>query len=89
MKARVCLLTKCASLSWLQARIDSDQKVLHRRMVDQRTSTFADVLELGNQYKVHSRSILLRAAMMKSGLVVRSSKERGPGMDEAVFAGMG
>jgi len=60
----------------IQARIDSDKKVLHARMVDQRTSTFADALELGRMYHVHCKAILLRAAMMKANLSVKG-KERG------------
>ena len=68
----------------IQARIDSDKKILHARMVNQRTSTFVDALELGRMYHVHSKAILLRAAMMKAQLSVKG-KERG-GMMHAPMA---
>jgi COP9 signalosome complex subunit 1 len=77
----------------VQGRIDSDKKILYARTVDQRTKTFADALEVGKMYRVHSKALLLRVAMTKANLSIRTKNNRrdgggGGGMDDG-FSGMG
>jgi len=76
----------------IQARIDSDQKILYARTVNQRTKTFADAIEVGRVYQVHSKAMLLRVAMMKANLSVRNRERmRAGGMDmpDGIGGGMG
>eukprot|EP00039_Didymoeca_costata_P023820 m.8438 g.8438 ORF g.8438 m.8438 type:complete len:452 (-) comp3892_c0_seq1:126-1481(-) len=69
-------LIKLISKGKIQARIDSDKKILHARTVNKRTSTFAEAMQLADYYDVHSKGILLRAAMMRNNLMVRAGKDR-------------
>jgi COP9 signalosome complex subunit 1 len=77
----------------IQARIDSDQKILYARTVNQRTKTFADAIEVGRVYQINSKAILLRVAMMKLNLSVRNRDWRGGGMEDGMgghdMVGMG
>lgn len=66
----------------IQARIDSDKKILYARTVDQRTQTFTEAFELGRQYEIHSKALLLRVAMAKANMAVRlreGGRDRGGG----------
>ena len=74
----------------IQARIDSDKKILYARTVDQRTQTFNEAFELGRQYKIHSKALLLRVAMSKANMSVRSrERDRGGGGGGGGGGGMG
>lgn len=63
-------LSELIAKKTIQARIDSDKKVLHARKVDQRVQTFKHAIEVGKSYKIHMQAILLRAAMTKANISV-------------------
>jgi COP9 signalosome complex subunit 1 len=59
------------AMTRLEARIDSEKKVLHARSVNQRALAFSKTLEMCDQYIVHARGLLIRMAMANKNLVVR------------------
>ncbi|XP_030572993.1 COP9 signalosome complex subunit 1b [Drosophila novamexicana] len=74
----------------IQARIDSHNKILYAKEADQRNSTFERALLMGKQYQRHTRMLILRAAMLKSHIHVKSvSRETGSnhGAELCVSAG--
>lgn len=74
------LETELASLIMrkrIPARIDSDKKILYARQVDQRVSTFSATLDMGLQFEVQSKALLLRAAILQAGLTVASTRGGG------------
>uniref|UniRef100_A0A1A9ZDX0 PCI domain-containing protein n=1 Tax=Glossina pallidipes TaxID=7398 RepID=A0A1A9ZDX0_GLOPL len=56
----------------IQARIDSHNKILYAKETDQRSSTFERALAMGRDYKRRSRMLVLRAALLKSHIHVKS-----------------
>ncbi|KAH8406090.1 hypothetical protein KR215_005051 [Drosophila sulfurigaster] len=74
----------------IQARIDSHNKILYAKEADQRNSTFERALLMGKQYQRHTRMLILRAAMLKSHIHVKSvSRDTGSnhGAELCVSAG--
>ncbi|KAH8266031.1 hypothetical protein KR038_001033 [Drosophila bunnanda] len=61
----------------IQARIDSHNKILYAKEADQRNSTFERALIMGKQYQRHARMLILRAAMLKSHIHVKSISREG------------
>lgn len=61
----------------IQARIDSHNKILFAKEADQRNSTFERALIMGKQYQRHTRMLVLRAAMLKSHIHVKSISREG------------
>ncbi|XP_068149791.1 COP9 signalosome complex subunit 1b [Drosophila tropicalis] len=61
----------------IQARIDSHNKILYAKEADQRNSTFERALLMGKQYQRHTRMLILRAAMLKSQIHVKSVSREG------------
>ncbi|XP_030387154.1 COP9 signalosome complex subunit 1b [Scaptodrosophila lebanonensis] len=61
----------------IQARIDSHNKILYAKEADQRNSTFERALLMGKQYQRHTRMLILRAAMLKSHIHVKSVSREG------------
>ncbi|BFF97056.1 COP9 signalosome complex subunit 1b [Drosophila madeirensis] len=61
----------------IQARIDSHNKILYAKEADQRNSTFERALVLGKKYQRHTRMLILRAAMLKSHIHVKSVTREG------------
>ncbi|XP_054164018.1 COP9 signalosome complex subunit 1-like [Oppia nitens] len=53
----------------IQARIDSHNKILYAKDVDQRTVTFERALEMGREWQRRTKSLILRSAMLKNGLI--------------------
>lgn len=57
----------------IQARIDSHNKVLFAKDVDERTFTFEKALDMGQAWQRRTKALILRSAMLKHGnIVVRS-----------------
>lgn len=56
----------------IQARIDSYNKILYAKAVDQRSTTFEKALQMGSQYQRRTKALILRAAMIKNNIVVCS-----------------
>jgi len=50
----------------IQARIDSQNKILYARQVDQRSTTYRKVIELGDDYQKNTKSMLLRLNMLRN-----------------------
>ncbi|KAH8419546.1 hypothetical protein KR222_005055 [Zaprionus bogoriensis] len=61
----------------IQARIDSHNKILYAKEADQRNSTFERALLMGTLYQRHTRMLILRAAMLKSHIHVKSVSREG------------
>jgi len=55
----------------IQARIDSQNKILFAKDVDQRTVTFEKSLEMGKEYVKRTKSVLLRSLIMKYNITVK------------------
>ncbi|XKL63208.1 hypothetical protein PGB90_005572 [Kerria lacca] len=58
----------------IQARIDSHNKILYAKDVDQRSTTFKKSLAMGKQYIRTSHMLILRAAVIKHHIQVRVSR---------------
>ncbi|XP_043215295.1 COP9 signalosome complex subunit 1-like [Amphibalanus amphitrite] len=55
----------------IQARIDSHNKILYAKSVDQRSQTFERSLAVGKEYIKQTRGLILRAAIQASQIAVR------------------
>ncbi|KAG9511083.1 COP9 signalosome complex subunit 1, partial [Fragariocoptes setiger] len=62
----------------IQARIDSHNKILFARDVDQRTVTFENAIRIGKEWQKRTKALILRAAILKSGLQVKSARPGNP-----------
>lgn len=57
----------------IQARIDSHNKILFAKDVDQRSTTFEKSLQMGKEYQRRTRMLILRAAVLKNKIHVKVS----------------
>jgi len=64
-------LSKLIMDNSIQARIDSHNKRLYARQVDQRSSTFQKALQVGDEYQDHTRNLLVRINMLRNDFVVK------------------
>ncbi|XP_031571360.1 COP9 signalosome complex subunit 1-like [Actinia tenebrosa] len=71
----------------INARIDSHNKVLYAREVDQRSSTFGKALEMGKEYKKRTKALVLRAAILRNQIVVKSPPRENSTSDMSVASG--
>lgn len=55
----------------IQARIDSHNKILYAKDVDQRSTTFERSLTMGKEYQRRTSMLILRAAMLKNQIHVK------------------
>lgn len=55
----------------IQARIDSHNKILFAKDVDQRSTTFEKSLQMGKEYQRRTRMLILRAAVLKHKIHVK------------------
>lgn len=55
----------------IQARIDSHNKILYAKDVDQRSTTFERSLAVGKEYQRRTSMLILRAAMLKNQIHVK------------------
>ncbi|GAB4814501.1 hypothetical protein N2152v2_001547 [Parachlorella kessleri] len=63
----------------VSARIDSHRQVLYARRSDQRSTTFRQALQAGEEYLRSSKALLLRASIMKHDLIQKPSGGGGGG----------
>lgn len=62
----------------IQARIDSQNKILYAKDVDQRSFTFEKSIEMGNEYQKRTKAIILRSLIMKHNITVKSQNQPHP-----------
>jgi len=60
----------------IQARIDSHNKVLYAKAINQRSSTFDKSIKMGDYYQRNTKAMLLRVNLMKHDFVVRPANRR-------------
>ncbi|KAE8752379.1 hypothetical protein FOCC_FOCC000851 [Frankliniella occidentalis] len=63
----------------IQARIDSHNKILYAKDADQRSSTFERSIMMGQEYQRRTRMLILRSAMLKNHIHVKSTTGRETG----------
>ncbi|CAH1967231.1 unnamed protein product [Acanthoscelides obtectus] len=72
----------------IQARIDSHNKILFAKDVDQRSTTFEKSLLIGKEYQRRTRMLILRAAVLKNKIHVKSpQRETGQAGDITIAPG--
>nr|CAD7441526.1 unnamed protein product [Timema bartmani] len=72
----------------IQARIDSHNKILYAKEVDQRSTTFEKSVAVGKEYQRRTRMLILRAAMLKHQIHVKSpQRDSGQGGEMSVAPG--
>lgn len=59
----------------IQARIDSQNKILYAKDVDQRSFTFENSIEMGREYQRRTKAIILRSLIMKYNITVKSQNQ--------------
>jgi COP9 signalosome complex subunit 1 len=67
----------------IQARIDSHNKILFAKDVDQRTVTFERAIEMGKEWQRRTKALILRSAMLKNGNIQVKSPPPARGDDGA------
>lgn len=61
----------------INARIDSHNKILYAKDIDQRSSTFEKAVAVGQDYQRRTKALLLRAAVLKNQIHVKSPPREG------------
>lgn len=67
----------------IQARIDSHNKVLFAQDIDQRSVTFERAIQMGKLYQERSRMMILRSAILKNNIVVKTQNRASANNDQA------
>ncbi|XP_076345197.1 COP9 signalosome complex subunit 1-like [Tachypleus tridentatus] len=70
----------------VQARIDSHNKILYAKDIDQRSTTFEKSLNMGLQYQRRTKALILRSAMLKNQIHVKSPPRDGSQSTEMTMA---
>lgn len=73
----------------IQARIDSHNKILFAKDVDQRSTTFEKSLQMGKEYQRRTRMLILRAAVLKNKIHVKSPQRETSGQSGEVTVAPG
>ncbi|KAK9876713.1 hypothetical protein WA026_014952 [Henosepilachna vigintioctopunctata] len=63
----------------IQARIDSHNKILFAKDVDQRSTTFEKSLAMGKKYQRRTRMLILRASVLRNKIHVKSPQRETTG----------
>ncbi|KAK7111350.1 COP9 signalosome complex subunit 1-like isoform X3 [Littorina saxatilis] len=72
----------------INARIDSHNKILYAKDIDQRSSTFEKSLTVGRDYQRRTKALILRAAVLKNQIHVKSPpREGGQGGEMSIAPG--
>lgn len=58
-----------------QARIDSQNKILYAKDIEQRSFAFEKSIEMGTEYQKRTKAIILRSLIMKYNIVVKVRKK--------------
>uniref|UniRef100_T1J1H8 PCI domain-containing protein n=1 Tax=Strigamia maritima TaxID=126957 RepID=T1J1H8_STRMM len=61
----------------IQARIDSHNKILYAKDTDQRSTTFERSFTMGKEYQRKTKALILRSAMLKNQIHVKSPPRDG------------
>jgi len=56
----------------ISARIDSQNKILHARDIDHRSTTFEKALQAGKEYQWRTRALILRTVVIKNHIQVKA-----------------
>ncbi|CAL8100263.1 unnamed protein product [Orchesella dallaii] len=59
----------------IQARIDSHNKILYAKNIDQRSVTFEKSLKMGEEYERRTKLMILRAAMVRAQIQVKNPQK--------------
>jgi len=59
----------------IQARIDSQNRVLYAKQVDQRTATFSQSFNTGNNFQQNIKDMLLKMNLIENDFVVKPNKK--------------
>lgn len=62
----------------IQARIDSHNKILYAKDVDQRSTTFEKCISIGKEYQRRTRMLVLRAAILRHQIRVKVTHPNAP-----------
>ncbi|GBL92056.1 COP9 signalosome complex subunit 1 [Araneus ventricosus] len=69
----------------IQARIDSHNKILYAKDVDQRSTTYEKAIKMGKEYQRRTIQLILRSAMLRNQIQVKSPPREGSqGLDVSV-----
>lgn len=71
----------------IQARIDSHNKILYAKDIDQRSTTFDRSLTVGREYQRRTKALILRSAMLKNQIHVKSPPRDGAHVTELSLSG--
>ncbi|KAG7155570.1 COP9 signalosome complex subunit 1-like [Homarus americanus] len=63
----------------IQARIDSHNKILYAKAVEERSMTFERSLEMGREHIMRVKGLILRSALIKNQIHVKSPPREGGG----------
>lgn len=67
-------LAKLITESVISARIDSHNKRLVARQVEERNATFNRTNEIGNRFQVSTKALLLRVNLVRAGMTIKPNK---------------
>lgn len=73
----------------IQARIDSHNKILFAKDVDQRRMTFEKSLAMGKKYQRRTRMLILRASVLKNKIHVKSPQRETSGQSGEITVAPG
>ncbi|XP_014782384.1 COP9 signalosome complex subunit 1 isoform X2 [Octopus bimaculoides] len=73
----------------INARIDSHNKILYAKDIDQRSSTFEKSIAMGQEYERRTKALILRSAMLKYQVQVKSDAEDRRKEEKPNFARLG
>ncbi|KAL5018991.1 hypothetical protein ScPMuIL_004713 [Solemya velum] len=72
----------------INARIDSHNKILYAKDIDQRSTTFEKSLAMGRDYQRRTKALILRSAMLKNQIHVKSPpRDGGQGGEMSIAPG--
>ncbi|CAG2241230.1 COPS1 [Mytilus edulis] len=72
----------------INARIDSHNKILYAKDTDQRSSTFEKSLAMGKEYQRRTKALILRSAILKNQVHVKSPpRDGGQGGEMSIAPG--
>ncbi|XP_046352804.1 COP9 signalosome complex subunit 1-like isoform X2 [Haliotis cracherodii] len=72
----------------INARIDSHNKILYAQDVDQRATTFQKAITMGKEYQRRTKALILRSAVLKNQIHVKSPpRDGGTGGEMSIAPG--
>ncbi len=75
-------LSKLITEGVISARIDSHNKRLYAKQTDERTVTFDKALKMGENFQNNTRSMLLRANLIRNDFFVKPKRDGGGDKDK-------